>query len=153
MSRNLKLFLLLLCVITCRERTNLFDPGNENFTAPPPFWYAMPTAGWYTQQGYLIGIQLEVNFVDQFSRSLPIENIMYQGISELASAGIAVPLGASSYEVDLISSSIMDVGDYSVEIYFGEIAIGSCLFSVVEDTANRLIVENVSTYDILNIDN
>jgi len=85
------LLLSMLLFIACRERANQFDPGSEDFTTPPPFWYAAPIGGWYSQQGYLVGVRIEANFSDEFTRSLDIMNILYQGETELARGGISVP--------------------------------------------------------------
>ena len=61
--------ILLLTAISCRERSNLYDPGSDNFTAPPPIKLTYPTGGWYNQYGYLIGVRVYVEFTDGFGCS------------------------------------------------------------------------------------
>ena len=140
---------ILMLLVACRERVSQFDPLSDTFISPPAVMWAYPIGGWYEQSGYLVGIRIEVDFVDPFPRSLPIGNILCQGEIELANEGVVVPSGNASYAVDLISQSVMDIGEYCVEIYFAEIAIGSCPFEVVEDTTGNLVIKGVCDYDTL----
>ena len=150
MIRTLRILsFVIMLLVACRERNSLFDPQSDSFTSPPPVFLAYPIGGWYTNTGYLVGIRMQVDFAEQFSRSLPIGNIMYQYDVQLASEGVTVPTGNASYTVDLISQSILDIGEYCIKIYFAEIAIGSCPFDVVEDTTGRLMIEGVCDYDTL----
>jgi hypothetical protein len=151
MMKYLKILLLILIFLSaCRERVNQFDPQSESFRSPPPIFFTWPTAGWYNADGYLVGIRIQVDFVESFPSTLSIMNILYRGANELTRTGVVVPDGYDSYTVDLIYGSIMDLGDYCVQIYFGEMAIGSCVFTVIALNGN-LVIDGVSTYDTLDI--
>ena len=144
--RKFALFLVLLAMLSCRDRINPYDPGSENFAAPPPVYFAYPTLGWYNAYGYLIGIRIQVDFTDAFPASLSMLNVLYRGTEELARATVPVGSGLDSYEVDLISDTIMDNGDYLVIFYWSDISIGSCLFRV-QEIDNRFVIRNVTQYD------
>lgn len=135
--------------MSCRERINPYDPGSENFATPPPIYFAYPTLGWYNSSGYLVGVRIQVDFVDAFPASLSILNVLNRGIEELARASIPVGSGLDSYEIDLISESVMDNGDYLAVFYWSDVSIGSCLFRVME-VNNNFVIRNVTEYDTLN---
>ncbi len=147
--RKLSLLILIIALLSCRERINPYDPGSEEFAAPPPIYFAHPTLGWYNALGYLVGIRIQVDFTDDFPASLSILNVLYRGTEELARATVPVSSGLDSYEVDLISDSIMDNGDYLVIFYWSDISIGSCLFRV-QEVENNFVIRNVTQYDTLN---
>ena len=140
---------LLLAGLSCRERINPYDPGNEQFATPPPMYFAHPTLGWYNQAGYLIGVRIQVDFVDAFPASFSIVNVLNRGTEELARASVPVGSGVDSYEVDLIGDSVMDTGDYLVVFYWSDISIGSCLFGVITGDGGS-VIRNVAVYDTLN---
>jgi hypothetical protein len=146
---KLAFLLMLLTALSCRERINPYDPGSETFATPPPIYYAYPTLGWYNTSGYLIGVRIQVDFIDTFPASLSILNVLHRGTEELARATVPVGSGLDSYEVDLISESVMDNGDYLVIFYWSDITIGSCLFMVLE-IDNNYLIRNVTEYDTLN---
>jgi|GEM_PF-1969548 len=139
---------LLLIALSCRERINPYDPGSEEFATPPPIYLAYPTLGWYNQAGYLIGVRIQVDFIDVFPASLAIVNVLNRGTEELARDTIPMGSGLDSYEVDLISDSVMDIGDYLVVFYWSDVSIGSCLFGVFAANGASMI-RNVTEYDTL----
>lgn len=147
--RKIAVLIMLLAVMSCRERINPYDPGSENFATPPPIYFAYPTLGWYNSSGYLVGVRIQVDFVDAFPASLSILNVLNRGIEELARASIPVGSGLDSYEIDLISESVMDNGDYLAVFYWSDVSIGSCLFRVME-VNNNFVIRNVTEYDTLN---
>jgi len=149
MQRNV-ILILLLTVLSCHERINPYDPGSENFATPPPVYVAYPVLGWFNQNGYLIGVRIQVDFVNAFPASLSILNVLNYGTEELAREIIPVGSGLDSYEVDLISNSVMDAGDYHVVLYWSEVSIGSCLFRVLRSSGNWWIY-NVAEYDTMKI--
>lgn len=143
------ILIVLITILSCRDRINPYDPGSENFATPPPIYFAYPTLGWYNTSGYLIGIRIQVDFTDVFPASLSILNVLNRGTEELARATVPVGRGLDSYEVDLITDSVMDNGDYLVVFYWSDMSIGSCLFRVMEVDGN-FVIHNVTEYDILN---
>lgn len=152
MSLRIKLLLVLtIFSLACRERTNLFDPGNENFTTPPPVYGINIVGVWLTDPGnYLVGFRFHVVFREASSSSLPIKNIMYRDSYELARATVTLHEGYDSYHVDLYSETILDVGDHIfLELYFGEIAIGEIDFELVADGNGQFFIRGVAEYDTL----
>ncbi|MGB7054957.1 MAG: hypothetical protein WBE28_06535 [bacterium] len=147
--RKIAVLIMLLAGMSCRERINPYDPGNEHFATPPPIYFAYPTLGWYNSSGYLVGVRIQVDFVDAFPASLSILNVLNRGTEELARASIPVGSGLDSYEIDLISESVMDNGDYLAVFYWSDVSIGSCLFMVME-VNNNFVIRNVTEYDTLN---
>jgi hypothetical protein len=141
--------MMLLASLSCRERINPYDPGSEYFATPPPIYFAYPTLGWYNASGYLVGVRIQVDFINAFPASLSILNVLKCGTEELARESIPVGSGLDSYEIDLISESVMDNGDYLVIFYWSDVSIGSCLFRVME-VNNNFVIRNVTEYDTLN---
>lgn len=149
--RKTACFLILFTFFACHERINPYDPGSENFTAPPPIHQAYPVGGWYNQAGYLIGVRVQVVFADAFVTSMSILNVLTSSTSVLARESVLVPSGRDSYAVDLISDSAMPVGDYLVILYWSDISIGSCFFSVAQRDGD-CIIQNVEEYDTLDFE-
>ena len=143
------MFLIILCALSCRERINPYDPGGESFVTPPPIYFARPTLGWYNSMNYLIGVRVQVDFVYAFDASFSITNVLYRNNEELARESIPMSAGVDSYEIDLITDTVMDTGDYLVVFYWGDISIGSCLFGVIIIEGNP-VIQNVTDYE--NID-
>jgi hypothetical protein len=143
-------FLVVLIALSCRERINPYDPGGESFVTPPPIYFARPTLGWYNPMGYLIGVRVQVDFVDAFDESFSIINVLYRGNEELVRRTIPVSDGIDSYEIDLITDTVMDAGDYLVVFYWGDISIGSCLFGVIIINGNP-VIQNVTEYETVNV--
>ncbi|MDH4211307.1 MAG: hypothetical protein OEV79_07645 [candidate division WOR-3 bacterium] len=139
---------LLLLAIGCRERMNPYDPGGDDFMTPPPIYSSRPVLGWYNNSGYLIGVRMQVDFVEPFERSFEIMNVLYRGTEELARDSIQVGSGMDSYVVDLIGDTVMDTGEYIVIYYWDEFSIGSCLF-YIEFRDGFHLIRNVSEYDTL----
>lgn len=147
--RTCRILILLLAGLSCHERDNLYDPGSDNFTTPPPIYQAYPIGGWYNQYGYLIGVRMQVAFVDEFLVSTSILNVLTSSTSVMASESVVVLGGQDSYIVDLISDSTMPAGDYLVIFYWSDLSIGSCYFSVAQKNGDYVIY-NIEEYDTLN---
>jgi hypothetical protein len=145
------ILIVLLAVLSCHERINPYDPGSDNFATPPAVYVAHPVLGWFNQNGYLIGVRMRVDFVSVFPASLSILNVLNRDTEELAREIIQVGSGLDSYEVDLISNSVMDAGDYLVVLYWSEVSIGSCLFRVLRSSGSW-VIHNVAEYDTMNIE-
>jgi len=143
---------VIFCLLSCRERTNQFDICDDDFVSPPPppIGLAWVTQGYYDPNtGYLVGVQIEVDFVEEFERTLSITHIFYQDISERLHEDFAIKNGTTSYTIDIIyASGHFPIGSYCLKIYFAEIAIGACPFSVVAKD-NHLVIEGVSEYNSL----
>ena len=148
--RKSVIFIVFLAILSCHDRINPYDPGSENFVTPPPIHFAYPTLGWYDASGYLIGIRIQVDFTNAFEASLSILNVLNRGTEELARETVPVRSGVDSYEVDLITDTVMGNGDYLVVFYWSDISIGSCLFRVME-VDNNFVIRNVAEYDTLDI--
>jgi hypothetical protein len=147
--RKFIILILLLAALSCHERVNPYDPGSENFTTPPPIYLAYPIGGWYNQYGYLIGVRIQVEFVDEFLVAMSILNVLTSSTSVMASESVVVPGGRDSYIVDLIGDSAMPAGDYLVVFYWNDMSIGSCFFGVVQRNGDY-VIPNVEEYDTLN---
>lgn len=143
-------FLVILAALSCRERINPYDPGGESYVVPPPIYFARATLGWYNPMGQLIGVRVQVDFVDEFDASFSIMNVLYRGNEELARETIPVSSGLDSYAVDLITDTVLDSGDYLVVFYWSDISIGSCLFGVIT-TDGKQVIHSVTEYRTINI--
>ncbi len=148
MMRVKLILAILLLAIGCRERTNPYDPGGDAFMTPPPIYSSRPILGWYNNSGYLIGVRMQVDFVEPFERSFEIMNVLYRSTEELARDSIPVGIGMDSYVVDLIGDTVMDTGEYLVIYYWDEFSIGSCLF-YIQFRDGFQIIRDVSEYDTL----
>jgi hypothetical protein len=148
MMRAKMILALLLLTVGCRERMNPYDPGGDDFMTPPAIYSSRPVLGWYNNSGYLIGVRMQVDFVEPFERSFEIMNVLYRGTEELARDSIPVASGMDSYIVDLIGDTVMDTGEYLVIYYWDEFSIGSCLF-YIEFIDGFHLIRNVSEYDTL----
>lgn len=69
--------------------------------------------------------------------------MFYQNISLRTEFNADVTTGITRYAVDIYGP--YEVGDYCLKIYFGGMPIGSCPFSIVDETGG-LIVEGDSRY-------
>jgi hypothetical protein len=143
--------LIAFILFSCHERINPYDPGSENFTTPPPIHQAYPIGGWYNQSGYLVGVRVQVLFVDAFLISMSVMNVLTSSTSVMARESVLIPGGRDSYTVDLISDSVMPAGDYLVIFYWSDMSIGSCFFSVAQ-TNGDYIIQNVEDYYELGVD-
>jgi hypothetical protein len=143
--------LMLFTFFACHERINPYDPGNSNFTTPPPIHQAYPVGGWYNQSGYLIGVRVQVLFIDAFVVSMSILNVLTSSTSVMARESVLIPSGRDSYTVDLIGDSVMPAGDYLVIFYWSDMSIGSCFFSVAQRDGGY-VIQNVEEYDTLDIE-
>jgi len=147
--RTKYLLALLLLAIACRERMNPYDPGSDAFSTPPPVYFAWPVLGWYNNAGYLVGLRMQVDFVEPFSCSFEIMNVLYRDGEELARDSVPVGAGMDTYVVDLISDTILDYGEYLVLFFWDEFSIGSSLFRIIDSDGSKVIY-GVTEYDTLN---
>lgn len=120
---------MALLMVSCRERTNIFDIGNDNFTTPPhsDAW----VDGYYIDpNGYLVGVRIQIEFTDPFERTLPLYFEFYQDISRVL-----------DFEEEFAAQTTVcyenifgpyEVGWYSLRYSFGGIPLGAALFEVVE---------------------
>lgn len=137
--------LILLFLISCRERNNMFDVGSDGFIPPPPIDNTWVSALYYDpSSGYLIGVQIQIDFAEAFEKDLVISHEFYQDISIRTEFNADITTGTTSYAVEIYGP--YEVGGYRLKIYFGGMPIGSCPFSIVGETG-RLIVEGISRYE------
>jgi hypothetical protein len=133
---------IILCLVTCRERTNLFDIHDEDFTAPPHIWAAWVSGVYYDIYGNLCGVRMQIDFTDRFEKDLPLYHEFYEGTSLRTEIEFTGQLGTIAYAVEVFGP--YGVGDYYLKIFFGEIPIGACYFRVVLNDG-RLEILNTST--------
>ncbi|MGB3477723.1 MAG: hypothetical protein WBB67_01025 [bacterium] len=135
--------LIIFCIVSCRERTNVFDILDEDFMAPPHIWDTWVSGVYYDPYGYLVGVRMQIDFTDRFEKALPLYNEFYQDVSLRTEVQVDAGIGTITYSVEIFGP--YEVGDYCLKIYFGEMPIGACRFDVISDDG-RLTIQNVSTY-------
>jgi len=143
-----KFYLLMLLALVaswisgCHERTNVFDILDEDFKTPPHIWLAYASGAYYDTLGYLIGVHIDINFTDDFEKTLPLYHEFYQDVSLRLEIDYDAPVGTNSYYVEIFGP--YEVGEYCLKIYFGNIPIGACLFQVVSE-GDRLKIKDTFT--------
>ena len=133
--------IIMLCMITCRERTSLFDIQDEDFIAPPHVWDTWVSYVYYDVYGQLCGVRMQIDFTDRFEKDLPLYHEFYQGTSLRTEIESTAELGILAYSVEVFGP--YEVGDYYLKIYFGEIPISACYFRVILSDG-QLEIENTS---------
>ncbi len=128
MKKIILSLIFLLLLLSCRERNNIYDIGSDGFTYPPHIWVAWPIGGWYDSLGYLVGVRVEVNFTDNFEKSLPLWHEFYYENNLLTEFEFIVRSGNDTYYVDIFGPYV--IGFYDLKIYFGDCPIGACKFEV-----------------------
>ncbi|UCD20184.1 MAG: hypothetical protein JSU64_03335 [candidate division WOR-3 bacterium] len=146
--RTKYLLALMLLAISCRERINPYDPGNEDFSTPPSLYMAYPVLGWYNTSGYLVGLRMRAEFVDPFDSPLEITIALFMDEEELARDSVPVAAGADTMIVDMFSTVILDFGLYHVLLYWAEFPIGNSLFEIIND-GGQMVIQGVTEYDTL----
>jgi hypothetical protein len=133
--------IIILCVVSCRERTNVFDINSEDFMAPPHIWDTWVSYAYYDIYGQLCGVRMEIDFTDRFGKDLPLYHEFYEGTSLRTEVEFIAEYGTLAYYVEIYGP--YQVGDYYLKIFFGEIPIGACAFRVVSDNG-VLKIQNTS---------
>ena len=135
--------LLLFFLISCRERDNMFDPGNSDYTPPPAIFQAIADSAIYNQQVILIGVHFTVNFVEEFETETILHNVLYEYVDsvkiEKTSFDIRMNHGDRTYDQDVYAS--YDIGIFCLTIYFGETPIGAATFAIVDQNGAMVIRE------------
>lgn len=129
--------LILLFLVSCRERTNIFDPGTDDFIPPPPISLAWPTHAIYDSYGYLIGIRFQVDFAEDFEKTLIIHNELYQDISMRVAFDVTVEQGDCVYIQDVYANYAL--GTYCLKIFFGGVPIGCCPLSIISEGGSMIV--------------
>jgi hypothetical protein len=133
--------IIILCLVTCRERTNIYDICDEDFVAPPHIWAAWVSVVYYNANGLLCGVRMQIDFTDPFEKNLPIYHQFYEGTSLRTEIEYTANTGTKVYSVEIFGP--YTVGEYYLKIFFGEIPIGACYFEVI-DNDGVLEIENIS---------
>lgn len=128
---------LVILLLSCRERVSQLDIMSDDFVAPPPI-DAEVTALYY-QSGYLVGIQFTMLFAEPCEGNVDVTNVFFQDISERLRTVTTIRTGDQQYVLEVFGP--YELGDYSVRIFFGEIAIGARIFSIVQDNG-QMVIEN-----------
>lgn len=132
--------LLMLFLLSCRERNSIFDPGNENFDTPPSLWYATISGVHYNNYGNIIGIDFEVCFTKEFDSKLILLHEIYRDNIVFTSTDKVVDPGTKLYTYSVFAD--YTIGSYCLEISFGGIPIGAVPFSIVPGGSfHKLIAE------------
>lgn len=142
MKLDLKMLsLLLLILISCRERDNMFDVGSSDFIPPPAIFSAVADSAIYNQQVILIGIHFTVSFIEEFEKEAVLHNVLYEFVDstkiEMTSFDITMNYGDRSYDRDVYAG--YDIGLYCLTIYFGGIPIGAATFAIVDEGGAMVI--------------
>jgi len=137
------LTLLLFAALSCHERNNIYDIGNDSFESPPHL-DAWPAVGYYDPQGYLVGIGFQIEFTDQVKRNFVIHHSFYQDMSLRTNFKMDVIRGSIGYTVDIFGP--YEIGPYSLRFNFGGMAIGACIFEVIQGNG-VLVIQRVSDYE------
>ena len=139
--------LLVLMLVSCRERNNMFDPGSSDFTPPPAIFSALADSAIYNEQWILIGVHFTVNFVEAFEKETILHNVLYEFVdslkTEITSFDVRMDYGDRIYDRDVYAT--YDIGLFCLTIYFGGIPIGAATFAIVDDGGAmviRLVEEN-----------
>lgn len=132
---------IILCLVTCRERTSLFDIQDEDFIAPPHIWDTWVSEVYYDIYGQLCGVRMQIDYTDRFATDLPVYHEFYQGTSLRTEIEFIIEIGTLAYSVEVFGQ--YEVGNYYLKLFYGEIPIGACYFRVVLDNG-RLEIQNVS---------
>lgn len=122
-----------------RDRTNEFDVFDPDYISPPAGDAAV-IGVYYDPYGYLVGVQVGMLFVEECPRSFSIEHIFYAADTPLDTMGMTITSGTGSYGIEIYSNGPWPIGSYSLRYYWGDIAVGACVFNVV-DMDGRLVVE------------
>lgn len=133
--------LLLLIFASCRERDNMFDPGSQDFTPPPAIIQAVADTAYWNSQGYLVGINFDVYFIENFEKETDLHNVLYvfedTNKIEIANFDITLNQGDHFYSHDVYAN--YDIGIFGLIIYFGEIPIGAATFAIVDQNGVMII--------------
>ena len=133
--------ILLLIFASCRERDNMFDPGNSEFTPPPAIFSALADRAIYNEQWILIGIHFTVGFVEEFEKETILHNVLYEIAdsvkTEMTSFHVRMDYGDIMYDRDVYAS--FDIGLFCMTIYFGGIPLGTATFAIVDDGGAKVI--------------
>lgn len=132
---------ILMCVLSCRERNNMFDIGSDDFFLPPPI-SAWICGAWYNNSGHIIGVRLQADCYEAFTSTVTMTHFLYNnsGNTELCRVDSTITGGTDQYYVDLFHTLV--VGEYSVRVYFAEFPVAAYEFWIVEGN-NGFIVENI----------
>jgi hypothetical protein len=142
MKSFFKIFgLFMLILLSCRERDNMFDPGNSDFTPPPAIFSALADSAIYNEQWILIGIHFTINFVEEFEKETILHNVLYEFVdgikTEKTSFDVRMNYGDRMYDRDVYAT--YDFGLFCLTIYFGGIPIGAATFAIVDDNGTKVI--------------
>jgi hypothetical protein len=142
-----KQLFIIACItfsLSCRERTNIFDIGADDFVSPPHLGQLEIDSTYYDpHDSTLIGIKFIVPCTEPFQRTLPlVHRLYYSDTIMLLEHTADVPEGTILYSIYVFGP--YELGEYSLRHYFGEMPIGAGFFRVV-DWPGRLIVEGVTT--------
>lgn len=125
------LLVSLLLLISCRERNNMFDFGSDDFAPPPPiFWHDSLVTGIYGgADSTLVGVRFNVEFADEFEKTLIIHSELYYGDTSLfAQFNETVGQGSMRFVHDVYGD--INEGAYYFRMFFGGLPIGYVAFLV-----------------------
>ena len=136
--RMMIMLALLLLLLSCRERVSQLDIMSDDFVSPPPI--DAEVTGLYYQGGYLVGIQFTMLFAEPCEGNVDVTNVFFQDISERLRTVSTIRTGDQQYVLEIFGP--YELGDYSLRLFFGEIAIGARIFSIVQENG-RMVIDDV----------
>jgi len=136
MKLHIKMMLaLILLLLSCRERVSQLDIMSDDFVSPPPT--DAEVTGLYYQAGNLVGIQFTMLFAEASQGNVDVTNVFFQDISERLRTVTTIHTGDQHYVIEIFGP--YELGDYSLRQFFGEIAIGARIFSIVQEKGQMVI--------------
>ncbi|MGB3341195.1 MAG: hypothetical protein WBB37_06910 [bacterium] len=133
--------LFLFFSISCHERNNMFDPGSDDFTPPPAIIQAKADTAYWNPQGYLIGVNFDVYFIEDFEKETVLHNVLYvfEDTNKIEMTGFNITLNQGDYFYTQDVYANYDIGIFGLIIYFGGVPIGAATFAIVDDNGAMVI--------------
>ena len=149
MTKKTLFLVSIIMLISCHERSNIFDIGADDFVPPPHITQLFLNRLYYdAQDSILVGIRFLLPCTEAFERTLPITHrLYYSDTVMLVEHTEEVPLGTWAFYVEIFGP--YQVGMYSLRHYFGGLPIGAGFFGVIEG-ADGMTVEGVEEHEYCN---
>jgi len=125
--------LLIFSFCAERDRTNQFDVTRKGFAAPP-CCYTWGQPVYDPHSGYLIAVQIGIEFTDPMPRTLSFDHKFICNGTDVLDFDYSVDAGANNYGIEIsYGGQPFPLGDYCLKIYWGEFGYGAFVFSIVPE--------------------
>jgi hypothetical protein len=74
-----------------------------------------------------------VTFIENLTRNVPITHVFYEDVTERLRIGFGIEPGTRTYSIAIYYGGPFPLGEYNLRLFWGEIGIAVCMFSVVPD--------------------